>query len=437
MEQQAEPTTVSSKLGSARGTLHPLPALSSAEQNRLPLGSAELNRVLGGGIVPGSVILLGGDPGIGKSTLLLQAAQHVAESGRLVLYVAAEESPEQIKLRADRLQVRSDRIVLFSESTLDRVLDRVEDIRPSLLIVDSVQTIFLSHVLSSPGSVTQLRDCTAQLVQYAKRTGTPVFLVGHVTKEGMIAGPRVVEHMVDVVLYLEGERFHHYRILRAVKNRFGSTNEIGVFEMTDQGLLDIRSPSELFLAERIEEVPGSAVIVTMEGTRPLLIEVQALTAPTGYGAPRRVATGFDGVRLQVLVAVLMKHAGLRLADQDVFINVTGGLRVVEPAADLGVAVAIASSSSGIPLDPSTVYIGEVGLAGEVRGVQGLERRLQEAARLGFARAVIPNNQYSTVSQGSPLLLQPVRTLAEAISGLAVRAIQEKRDSSVHLARGEE
>lgn len=405
-----------------------LSQVRSAEGRRLTLGLPEFDRVLGGGLVPGSLVLLGGDPGIGKSTLLLQVTLRLAEYGQEVLYVAAEESPEQIKLRADRLGSVSDGVVVLPETALDRVLETAEELRPTMIVVDSIQTVYLTALESSPGSVSQLRDCTAQLLRFAKQTATPIFLVGHVTKEGLIAGPRVVEHMVDVVLYLEGERFYQHRILRAVKNRFGSTNEIGVFEMTDSGLRDVGNPSELFLAERVRDAPGSAVVVALEGTRPILIEVQALTSPAGYGTPRRVATGFDATRLQLLVAVLTKHAGLRLADQDVFVNVTGGIRLVEPAADLGVALAIASSASGIPLDPSAVYIGELGLAGEVRGVHALERRLQEAARLGFERAFVPVSS-RVASLSAELRLIPISSLAEAVSALAAQAVRSRQNGS--------
>ncbi len=370
-------------------------------------------------------MLLGGDPGIGKSTLLLQVALRTAAYGQQVLYVAAEESPEQIKLRAERLGAAGDDVLLLAETALDHALEQAAALQPALVIVDSIQTVYLSDVASSPGSVTQVRDCTAHVLQFAKRTGIPVFLVGHVTKEGIIAGPRLVEHMVDVVLYLEGERFHHHRILRAAKNRFGSTNEIGIFEMTDAGLIDVGNPSEVFLAERLADAPGSAVVAAIEGTRPILIEVQALTSHAGYGTPRRIATGFDSTRLQLLVAVLSKHAGVRLADQDVFVNVTGGIRLVEPAADLGVALAIASSASGIPLEADAVYIGEVGLAGEVRGVHSVDRRLQEAARLGFSRAYVPARGRPPVVPAGVQVV-PVRTVAEAISALVARAVQTRR-----------
>lgn len=425
MVEQLEAPVAANRFGELR-SFQRLTEVRSAERARLSLGSLEFDRVLGGGLVPGSLVLLGGDPGIGKSTLLLQTALRVAEQGRTVLYIAAEESPEQIKLRADRLGAPSEGVLLLAETALDRALEEATQLRPALVIIDSIQTVYLSELDSSPGSVSQLRDCTGRVLQFAKRTGIPVFLIGHVTKEGLIAGPRVVEHMVDVVLYLEGERFHQHRVLRAAKNRFGSTNEIGVFEMSDAGLIDVGNPSELFLSERVANAAGSAVVAVLEGTRPILIEVQALTSAAGYGTPRRVATGFDATRLQLLVAVLTKHAGLRLADQDVFVNVTGGIRIVEPAADLAVALAIASSASGIPLETDAVYIGEVGLAGEVRGVHSLERRLQEAARLGFARAYVPaSSRFPLVGAG--LHLVSVRTVAEAVSALAARAVRARPD----------
>ncbi len=431
VEQVEEEPAAPSRFGEPTRRIR-LTEVRSAERSRLSLGSPEFDRVLGGGLVPGSLVLLGGDPGIGKSTLLLQAALRVAEHGRTVLYIAAEESPEQIKLRADRLGTPRDGVMLLAETALDRALEEANQLRPALVIIDSIQTVYLSELDSSPGSVSQLRDCTGRVLQFAKRTGTPVFLIGHVTKEGLIAGPRVVEHMVDVVLYLEGERFHQHRVLRAAKNRFGSTNEIGVFEMSDGGLTDVGNPSELFLAERVTDAPGSAVVAVLEGTRPILIEVQALTSAAGYGTPRRVATGFDATRLQLLVAVLTKHAGLRLADQDVFVNVTGGIRIVEPAADLAVALAIASSASGIPLESDAVYIGEVGLAGEVRGVHSLERRLQEAARLGFSRAYVPgSSRVATATAG--LRIVPVRSVAEAVSVLAARVVRTRSDTDAQLA----
>ncbi|HVL25600.1 MAG TPA: DNA repair protein RadA [Thermomicrobiales bacterium] len=369
--------------------LRPLTKISPEGQARTPVGIDEFNRVLGGGLVPGSLVLVGGDPGIGKSTLILQAAGVLAEPDAPVVYVSAEESAQQIKLRADRLSVQSDDILVLSETNLEEILAVAESANPGLLIIDSIQTVMLEEVTSAAGSVSQVRECTSRLMQWAKPRNVPVFVIGHVTKEGTIAGPRVLEHMVDAVLYLEGERFHQYRILRAVKNRFGSTDEVGVFEMIGEGLREVRNPSEAFLEERSEIAPGSTVAVTMEGTRPILVEVQALATASAFGIPRRSANGLDTNRLQLLVAVLQKRVGLGLGTQDVYANVVGGLRIMEPAADLAVAVAVASSLKDRPVDPGTVVIGEIGLSGELRSVNHLERRIQEAARLGFKRVIVP------------------------------------------------
>lgn len=399
---------------SAAARPRPLVEVSSAAETRHQIAIGELNRVLGGGLVPGSLVLLGGDPGIGKSTLLLQAADALTASAGSVLYVAAEESAEQVKLRADRIGVSGNGLFILPETSLDAALEAAEELRPAVLVVDSIQTVYVEALESSPGSISQVRECTSRLMQYAKRARVPVFIVGHVTKEGVIAGPRVVEHMVDAVLYLEGERFQQYRILRAVKNRFGSTDEVGVFEMVEAGLREILNPSEAFLGERARNTPGSAVVVTLEGTRPILIEVQALTSPAGYSMPRRTVTGFDVNRLQMLLAVLGKRAGVRLGDHDVFVNITGGLRVAEPAIDLGVAVAIVSSARDVPVDAETVLIGEVGLSGELRSVSGLERRLQEAARLGFRRAVVPERRGNGSISVQNIELVWTRTIAEAV-----------------------
>lgn len=373
-----------------------LDEVADGPQDRLPLPLKEFARVLGGGIVPGSVVLIGGDPGIGKSTLLLQTALEVAAQ-RPVLYVSGEESAQQIKMRARRLW-RDDqgnplpfpeRLFLLTETDLEAILTQVEQIAPELLIVDSIQTVYLPGLESSAGSVTQVRECAARLRELAKQNGISVFLIGHVTKEGVIAGPRVLEHIVDTVLYLEGDRFQAYRLLRSVKNRFGATSEVGVFEMRDRGLVEVPNPSEAFLAERWANAPGSAIAVTMEGTRPLLVEVQGLTSPTAFGNPRRAANGVDPNRLLLVTAVLTRRVGLRLSDQDVFVNVVGGLKVGEPAADLAVAAAIASSVRDVPVRADAVLIGEVGLSGELRSVGQLEARLREAAQLGFRVAVVP------------------------------------------------
>ena len=367
----------------------PLSALGAEALDRVTVPISELDRVLGGGLVPGSLILIGGDPGIGKSTLVLQAAAALATSSAPVLYVSAEESIQQIRLRADRLGTVSDRVLVLSSIALDEILAQASETLPSLLIVDSIQTVSVDEISSAAGSVSQVRECTARLMQWGKSRGIPVFIIGHVTKEGAIAGPRVLEHMVDAVLYLEGERHGHFRVLRAVKNRFGSTDEVGVFEMAESGLREVRNPSAAFLEERNGSASGSSVAVTVEGSRPILVEVQALTTPSAFGLPRRSANGFDSGRLQLLVAVLQKRVGLGLGGQDVYANVVGGLRISEPAADLATALAIASSFRDRPIDPQLAAVGEIGLGGELRSVSQVERRLGEAQRLGFSRAIIP------------------------------------------------
>lgn len=373
-----------------------LSEIGESAADRLVLPIQEFARVLGGGVVPGSIVLVGGDPGIGKSTLLLQTALEMARTGR-VLYVSGEESAEQIKMRAMRLlrnrkqgdSELPDDLFLVTETDLDRILAHVSQIHPSLLIVDSIQTTTLPELESSAGSVTQLRESASKLREVAKATGISVFLIGHVTKEGTIAGPRVLEHIVDTVLYLEGERYHAYRLLRSVKNRFGTTAEVGVFEMQEGGLIEVTNPSESFLAGRLVNAPGSAIAVTMEGTRPLLVEIQGLTSTTSFGNPRRTPNGVDFNRLLLIVAVLSRRIGLRLGEQDVFVNVVGGLRVSEPAADLAIAAAIASSIRDLPVRAETVLIGEIGLSGELRSVGQIPARLKEAANIGFKRAVVP------------------------------------------------
>ncbi len=355
---------------------------------RTTLPQNEINRVLGGGIVPGSLVLLGGEPGIGKSTLLLQVAQAIARKSGRVIYISGEESAQQIKLRAERLGLKGEGVFFLAETNIEAIAARLEEVHPALAIVDSIQTVYLPDVPSSAGSVSQLRECTARLTRWAKSRNTPVLIAGHVTKEGAIAGPRVLEHMVDTVLYLEGEAFGPYRILRAVKNRFGSTNEVGVFEMTGQGLIDVEDPSSVFLSQRRPDAIGSAVVPVLEGTRPLLVEVQALTTPTESPVPRRVANGVDFSRLLMVAAVLSKRTGLPLGGQDIIVSVAGGMRINEPAGDLAIALAIASSFRNAPLDPATV-VGEVGLSGEIRAVAQLDRRLGEASKLGFKRALVP------------------------------------------------
>ncbi len=395
--------------------MKPLGQIKPSGQARLPVGIAEFNRVLGGGLVPGALVLIGGDPGIGKSTLILQAAGALAEEHAPILYVSAEESPQQIKLRADRLGVETDDILVLAETDLDAILATAEDANPGVLVVDSIQTVMIDEITSAAGSVSQVRECTSRIMQWAKPRNIPVFIVGHVTKEGAIAGPRVLEHMVDAVLYLEGERFHQYRILRAVKNRFGSTDEVGVFQMIGDGLREVRNPSEAFLEERSAMAPGTTVAVTMEGSRPILVEVQALATPSNFSMPRRSANGLDANRLQLLVAVLQKRVGLGLGTQDVYANVVGGMRINEPAADLAIAVAVASSLREKPVDPGTVCIGEIGLAGEIRSVNNLERRIQEASRLGFRRAIVPERSGNIPAASSlGLDIVKVSSAAEAI-----------------------
>jgi DNA repair protein RadA/Sms len=366
--------------------------VSLGEMARASTGLLEFDRVLGGGIVPGSLVLIGGDPGIGKSSLLMKAAANVAATGRRVLYVSGEESARQVRLHAERLGAGAplpEQLYVMAETNLDAVLSHVEALDPHLLVVDSVQTVYLEGLPSSPGNVTQLRECALRLMGVAKARHLPVFLVGHVTKEGNIAGPRSLEHIVDCVLYLEGERFYAYRLLRAEKNRFGSTNEIGVFEMEADGLRQVPNPSAAFLSERQTASAGSAVTVPLEGTRALLVEVQALVAPSGLALPRRTSLGVDLNRLHLLLAVLGKRVGLPLGSQDVYVNVVAGLKIAEPAADLGVALAIASSWRDAPVDAGLAVVGEVGLLGELRPVRQMERRLAEAARLGFERCIVP------------------------------------------------
>jgi DNA repair protein RadA/Sms len=355
---------------------------------RTSTGIRELDRVLGGGVVTGSVVLVGGDPGIGKSTMLLQAIAGLSKYGQ-VLYVSGEESPEQIKIRAERLSIISDDIILFSETSLRSILETALKLVPKAIVIDSIQTVYTEEILSAPGSVSQVRECAAKLMLFAKKSDIPIFLVGHVTKEGAIAGPRVLEHIVDTVLYFEGDRGHSYRILRTVKNRFGSTNEIGVFEMSDSGLREIENPSELFLLERPQNVSGSTVVAALEGTRPLMVEIQSLVSQTNFGMPRRTTIGVDFNRVNLLVAVLEKRAGLHLGGMDIFVNVVGGLRIIEPAVDLGIISTIASSLRDISVDPKTFVFGEVGLSGEIRAIAQAEIRIKEASKIGFKRAVMP------------------------------------------------
>ena len=398
-----------------------LSEVDEATEERWPLSMSEFARVLGGGMVPGSIVLLGGDPGIGKSTLMLQVALEMAGRGT-VLYVSGEESARQIRMRARRLMSGEtpsaaafpDGLMLVTETNLEAILVHVESVKPALLVVDSIQTVFLDALSSSAGSVSQVRECAGRLRELAKSTGITVFLIGHVTKEGIIAGPRVLEHIVDTVLQLEGDRFQSYRLLRSMKNRFGPTAEVGVFEMLEQGMAEVSNPSEAFLAERMADAPGSAIAVTMEGTRPILVELQGLTSPTPFGNPRRTSNGLDNNRLLLVSAVLARRVGLRLADQDVFLNVVGGLRIEEPAADLAAAVAIASSLRDQPVHADQVMIGEVGLSGELRWVSHMEARLREAAKLGFKAAVIPQRLRATLTMPDGFKLLEARSLQQAL-----------------------
>jgi DNA repair protein RadA/Sms len=382
------------------------------EEARLITGISEFDRVMGGGIMQGSLSLIAGDPGIGKSTLMTQLGSYL--SGRRLLYVTGEESPRQVKLRAQRLGVDADDFLLLAETNVEDIIAAAQEADPDVLVVDSIQTIFRPDIQSAPGSVTQVRESTSAILQFTKGMDLSTFVVGHVTKEGTIAGPRVLEHMVDTVLYFDGDRHHAYRILRAVKNRFGSTNEIGVFEMRETGLHEVTNPSEIFLSERQYGASGSSVVCSLEGTRPLLVEIQALVTPTSYSTPQRTATGFDARRLQMLLAVLEKRQGLRLSTHDVFVNVAGGVRLDEPAVDLGVILAVASSFRDIPTDTSTVLIGEVGLGGEVRTVSQLEPRLKEAAKLGFERALVPKNNLKGLTRPDGLTVTGVQRLHQVL-----------------------
>lgn len=416
MVETAEAEERSSPTLSVRSEPRALTEVNLEELHRIPLPIEEFARVLGGGLVPGSLVLVGGEPGIGKSTLLLQVADVVARStGRPVLYVSGEESARQIRMRARRLGVENDGVYVLTETNLEAILHHADQLEPVAVVVDSIQTVTSADLTSAAGSISQVREAANRLQWWAKTGEATVFLVGHVTKEGAIAGPKVLEHIVDTVLYLEGDPFHTYRLLRSTKNRFGATSEVGVFEMREEGMVEVTNPSEAFLAERMVNAPGSAIAVTMEGTRPLLVEVQALTSHTSFGHPRRTANGVDFNRLLLIVAVLSRRVGLRLFDQDVFVNVVGGLQVSEPAADLAVAAAIGSSVRERPVAADTVLVGEVGLSGEVRAVGQLEARLREAAKLGFRRCILPRTvRRASLKPVERMELVPVRSVAEAL-----------------------
>lgn len=398
-----------------RNEAEKITAIEAAKEPRMTTSLREFDRVLGGGVVPGSLMLIGGDPGIGKSTLLLQVSALLAKEDTPVLYVSGEESGQQTKLRAERLGVASDLLYVLAETNLANVTEQIASLKPRLVVIDSIQTMFREEVTSAPGSVSQVRECTSQLMNIAKTSHIPIFIVGHVTKEGAIAGPRMLEHMVDTVLYFEGERHHTYRILRGVKNRFGSTNEMGIFEMKEQGLVEVLNPSEIFLEERSHGASGSTVVASMEGTRPVLVEIQALISPTSFGNPRRMATGTDANRVPLLMAVLEKRVGLMLQNQDAYIKIAGGVKLDEPAIDLAIAISIASSFRDEPRDPLDVYIGEVGLTGEVRGVSRIEQRVQEAAKLGFKRVICPQKNVDGWTVPRNIKVVGVETVEEALN----------------------
>ncbi|MCZ7557463.1 MAG: DNA repair protein RadA [Bacteroidia bacterium] len=392
--------------------VQPVTAIAAADDQRLGTGLTELDRVLGGGIVSGSVMLLGGDPGIGKSTLMMQLGQR-SHIGVRILYISGEESLRQIKLRADRLGVQSDDFLVLAETNLDSISAAIDEHKPHLVIVDSIQTVFRPELESAPGSISQVRECTAVLLRQAKSSGIPMFIIGHVTKDGVIAGPRVLEHMVDTVLQFEGDHHHAYRIVRGLKNRFGSTNEIGIFEMRENGLREVSNPSEVFLSERSRGISGACVSTSLEGTRALLIEVQALVTPSNYGMPQRTVAGLDARRVSLLLAVLEKRYGLRVGQYDVFVNIAGGVRIDEPAIDLAVCAAVVSSARDLPIDHATAIVGEVGLGGEVRSVSQLEKRVAEAAKLGFKRIVLPSGNLAE-SKRKDIEVVEVELLPEAI-----------------------
>ncbi len=398
--------------------LDPIP-ISEVEANEAPrmrIGMDEFDRVLGGGLVAGSLVLLGGDPGIGKSTLMMQMALRLKE--QIVFYVTGEESVRQIKLRADRLEAGATKhIQLLAETNLDLILDVIERTEPDLVIIDSIQTMYRPGLESAPGSVSQVRESTALLLRLAKTRGIPIFVIGHVTKEGVIAGPRVIEHMVDTVLQFEGEAHYSYRMLRALKNRFGSTNEIGIFEMHDTGLREVLNPSEVFLAERHYGASGSTVVASIEGSRPILVEVQALVTPTNYGMPQRTTSGVDFRRLALLLAVLDKRAGLNVGQHDVFVNIAGGIKIEEPALDLGIAISIVSSLRDVPVDSSSVAVGEIGLGGEIRTISQIEKRVQEAAKLGFKRIVVPQNNRKALKPTGEIEIIGVDRMEKAVEAL--------------------
>ena len=395
----------------------PFTDIESQDDVRVPSGVTEFDRVLGGGIVPGTLVLIGGDPGIGKSTLLLQVADKLSSVGALVLYVSGEESERQIKLRGERLAVEAKNVYLLPETNLQNIIKEIDRLKPRAIIVDSIQTVFSGAIESAPGSVSQVREVAHQFLVLAKNRGIPIFLIGHITKDGSIAGPKILEHIVDTVLYFEGERHHNHRIVRAVKNRFGAANEVGVFEMTGAGLMPVANPSQMFLQERPLNVAGSIVTACMEGTRPLLVEIQALVSGTKYGTGRRMTQGLDQNRVALLIAMLEKRSGLQLTGDDVFVNIAGGLEVDEPAADLGVVTAIVSSFKNMTIDPHTAVFGEIGLTGEVRGAMQASVRAREAQALGFKKIVMPASNVAGLERLLGVRVVGVRSVDEALEEL--------------------
>jgi len=412
------------KKGSARNsfalrevTAVPFSEIEPQDDVRVSSGVTEFDRVLGGGIVPGTLVLIGGDPGIGKSTLLLQVADRLSAQGTTVLYVSGEESERQIKLRGERLQVEAKNVYLLPETNLENIFHEIDKLKPGTIIVDSIQTVFSSLIESAPGSVSQVREVAHQFLMLAKNRNFPVFLIGHITKEGSLAGPKALEHIVDTVLYFEGERHHNHRIVRATKNRFGAANEVGVFEMTSTGLIPVANPSQMFLQERPQNVAGSIVTACMEGTRPMLVEIQALVSGSKYGTGKRMTQGVDQSRVALLIAMLEKRAGFQLVGDDVFVNIAGGLEVDEPAADLGVVTAIASSFKNVTIDPQTAVFGEVGLTGEVRGAMQASVRAREAQALGFKKIVMPASNVSGLERLLGVRVVGVRSVDEALEEL--------------------
>jgi DNA repair protein RadA/Sms len=395
----------------------PIDSIELEDEDRILTGISEFDRVLGGGLVPGTLVLIGGDPGIGKSTLMLQALHGLAEQGHKVFYVSGEESIRQIRIRSKRLSTVSPELLVVSEIDLESILTMVESDQPDVLVIDSIQTMFSPDLTSAPGSVTQVRESTVRLMLMAKKTDTSIFLVGHVTKDGAIAGPRLLEHMVDTVLYFEGDRNHVFRILRAVKNRFGSTNEIGVFEMNENGLSEVANPSAAFLSERPATAPGSVVTASMEGTRPILVELQALASSTSFGNPRRTILGIDHNRVALLVAVMEKKLGMHLMGHDIFVNVAGGVKIDEPAVDMGIVSAVASSFLDRPIQKETIIFGEVGLTGEVRAVSHVETRVAEAIKMGFTRCLVPHSNLKRMPEIKGIELIGIKTVSEAMEGL--------------------